>query len=149
MDPWKTTRSKLYYSECFGKKSFYGISSKDAYMKACKWYASNVIAKDKLHNVQVEFIKDPKHPKVTLSLYAVLPEGEAREQHCRCCEEMHRAFFINENNNCNLCVAAGYQRRLEERIGIKVGYYKELLGKTTREKGDDADGQDQEDSEDI
>lgn len=123
----------LFYSQRFGQKVFHGASVKDAYMKACRWYASNVIAKDKLHNVQVEYIKDEKQNAVTIVLYAVLNEKETFEQHCACCREMHHSFFINEDTACNRCSAAGYQRRLEQRLSIKLSYYKELLNKTLKE----------------
>lgn len=124
----------LYYSEQIADKTFRGSSIKDAYMRAVKWYASAVISKDKLHNVQVEFVKDKVEPVVTLKLFAVMDEQEAREQYCACCREMHHLFFINEATECSRCNAAGYQRRLEERLQIKVSYYKELLNKTLKEE---------------
>ena len=70
--------AQTLYSQPFGRKVFKGASVKDAYMKACKWYASNVIAKDKLHNVQVEYIKDAKGITVTIVLYAVLSETDVK-----------------------------------------------------------------------
>lgn len=117
---------KLFYTQKFAKKRFRGEDVKDAYMKACKWYASNVIAKDKLHHIQVEYIKE-KDNSVTMVLYASLPEEEAMEHHCQCCKEMHHAFFINEDTACNRCSAAGYQRRLVEHLSVKIDYYKQLL----------------------
>lgn len=125
--------AQILYSQPFGRKVFKGASIKDAYMKACKWYASNVIAKDKLHNVQVEYIKDAKANTVTIVLYAVLSETDVKEQHCQCCKEMHRSFFINEDTHCDRCSAAGYQRRLEQKLSVKLSYYKELLGKILTE----------------
>lgn len=124
----------LHYSEQIAEKTFRGSSTKDAYMRAVKWYASTVIAKDKLHNVQVEFVKGKAEPIVTLKLFAVMDEQEAREQHCACCREMHHLFFVNEATECSRCSAAGYQRRLEERLQIKVSYYRELLNKTSKEE---------------
>ena len=67
-------------------------------MKAVKWVATNVLSKDELHNVLVEYDKDKQSPTVTVHLYAAFPEKEVKEQHCKCCEEMHHSFFINENN---------------------------------------------------
>lgn len=125
--------AQILYSQPFGRKVFKGASIKDAYMKACKWYASNVIAKDKLHNVQVEYIKDAKANTVTIVLYAVLSETDVKEQHCQCCKEMHHSFFINEDTHCDRCSAAGYQRRLEQKLSVKLSYYKELLDKILTE----------------
>lgn len=130
---------QLFYSQKIGSKVFRGVSTKEAYMKSIKWYASNIIAKDELHNVQVEFVKDEKERKVTLLLFAVLPEKEVLEQHCENCKEMHRSFFINEDTHCDRCSTLGYQKRLERHLSVKVGYYKELLRKIAKEEGVDSD----------
>lgn len=117
--------NKICYSRQFAQKIFKGATTKDAYMKSVKWYASNIIAKDELHEVQVEFTKGIN--QVTLKLYAVMQEREVRENHCEICKEMHKSFFINEATNCNSCKAMAYQKRLEQKIAIKCQYYKELF----------------------
>ena len=117
----------INYCAEFGKKKFTAETMKAAYMKAVKWVATNVLSKDELHNVLVEYDKDKQSPTVTVHLYAAFPEKEVKEQHCKCCEEMHHSFFINENNNCNICAAAGFQNRLEQKMKIKQSYYKEAL----------------------
>ena len=120
--------SKIHFSEEFYKHSFTADDMKSAYLKAVKWYASNVLSKAELQRVHVEFIKDEQSPTITIHLFAVLDdEQEVFSQHCKCCEEMHHSFFINENNNCNICAAKGYQNRMEQKIKIKRDYYKELL----------------------
>lgn len=122
--------SKIHFSEEFYKHSFTADDMKSAYLKAVKWYASNVLSKAELQRVHVEFIKDEQSPTITIHLFAVLDdEQEVFSQHCKCCEEMHHSFFINENNNCNICAAKGYQNRMEQKIKIKIkrDYYKELL----------------------
>ena len=40
----------IKYSTEFFSISFSGKNMKDAYLKACKWYATNVLSKDELHN---------------------------------------------------------------------------------------------------
>ena len=117
----------ICYSKQFAQKTFHGATTKDAYMKAVKWYASNIIAKDELHEVQVEFVKGIN--QVTLKLYAVMQEQVVRDNHCTICREMHHSFFINEATNCNVCNASAYQRRLDQKIMVKHQYYKELFGK--------------------
>lgn len=117
----------ISYDEEFYKRKFVGATMKDAYLKACKWYASNVLSKDELHNVHVRFDKDQQSPTVTIRLYAEIDESEVRKQHCTCCEEMHHSFFINENNNCNICAAKGYQNRVDQKMKIKKAYYRELI----------------------
>lgn len=117
------------FSEEFGKKKFTADSMKEAYLKACKWYATNVLAKDEMQEVHVVFEKDKHSPTVTIHLSVVLKEKEVLEQHCTCCKEMHHSFFINEDTACNRCSAMGYQRRLEQKIQVKKTYYRELLSK--------------------
>lgn len=120
----------IKFSQEFYKIKFTAESMKEAYMKACKWYATNVLSKAELQNVHVEFIKnmDEQFPTVTAHLYAVLDnEEEVFAKHCKCCEEMHHSFFINENNNCNICAVNGYQNRMQQMIAVKKSWYKDLL----------------------
>lgn len=129
----------IKYSREFYKKSFTADTMKSAYMLAVKWYATNVLSKVEFANVQVQFIKEKenksKYPTITIHLFAVQDgENDVMSQHCQCCKEMHRSFFINEDTNCSRCSAAGFQRRLEEKINIKMNYYKEMLRKRLEEQ---------------
>lgn len=124
-------KTKTLYAKEFAKKKFSGENMKDAYMKAVKWYASNVLAKDELHNILVEFEKDKQSPTVTIHLSAGLDEHEIMENHCTNCKEMHHSFFINEDTACNRCSAVAYERRMSQKVDIKVGYYKECLRRHT------------------
>lgn len=121
--------NKTMYSKQICKNTFYGESVKDAYMRACKWYATNIIAKDKMHNISVEFIKDIEKKAVTIKLYAMIGEDEIMSRHCECCKNMHHSFFINEDTHCDRCSAVSFQRRLEQSIAAKVEYCKSLLRK--------------------
>lgn len=127
-------KAKMFYTQQFGKKTFHGTSTKDAYLSACKWYASNIIAKDKFQSVQVEYIKE-SDGSITMVLYTSLPEKEVMEQHCTCCKEMHHAFFINEDTHCDRCSAISFQKRLEQKLSTKIGYYKEILRKVVKAQG--------------
>lgn len=117
----------IKYAEELLSKQFTGDDMKDAYMKAVKWYASNVLAKDELHNVCVEYVKDRQSPTVTIHLYVTIEEKEIRQTHCNICKEFHNSFFINEAENCNNCNVSGYQRRLSQKIKVKRDFYKDLL----------------------
>lgn len=108
-------------------KQFTGDNMKEAYLKACKWYATNVLAKDELHNIQVEYEKDKQSPTVTIHLYVSMEEEVFRQEHCSICKEFHNSFFVNEPNNCNSCNVSGYQRRLDKSIKAKIEYYRKLL----------------------
>ena len=119
---------KVMYSQQLAKKVFRGTDQKDAYMKAVKWYASNILASDKFHGIMAEYTKLPDGG-VTMLLWSTMSQQEIMENHCQCCREMHHSFFINEDTHCSRCSVMGFQNRLEWKMGIKLGYYKELLKK--------------------
>lgn len=122
----------IKYSQEFFKMEFIAETMKNAYMKACKWYATNVLSKAELHNVQVEFEKghnEQQFPTVTIHLFAVLDEETLREQHCKICRECHTLFYVNQNMNCNRCDTKAYQKRTDDKLRVKSEYYRELLSK--------------------
>ena len=47
----------IKYSEEFAKKDFTSETMKEAYMKAVKWYATNILSNDILKDVQVSYEK--------------------------------------------------------------------------------------------
>lgn len=108
-------------------KRFIGDNMKDAYMKAVKWYSTNVLARDELRNITVSFEKDKQFPTITIHLYVSIVEEEVKQEHCNICKEFHHSFFINEVENCNNCSMSGYQRRIEQRLRIKKDAYIVLL----------------------
>lgn len=126
----------ITYSKEFFKKKFVADTMKEAYLNACKWYATNVLSKDELHNVQVEFEKsqdEQQFPTVTIHLFAVLDEQTLRERHCKICREVNHLFYMHSNDNCNKCEANAYQKRTDEMLHVKIEYYKELLSKRIKE----------------
>ena len=120
-------RDGLTYAYKFGSKTFGGKSTKDAYMKAVKWYATVVISKDKIHGIHVEFVKHKDEPKVTIVLWAVLDEKAERDEYCKICREVHTAFYSNTGYDCQRCSVLGYLKRLEQRAFVKSNYCKEVL----------------------
>lgn len=129
----------IVYSKEFFKKKFVAETMKAAYMKACKWYATNVLSKDELHNVQIEFEKNTKSefPTVVIHLFAVLSEDQLRERFCELCKESHKLFFVNQAYNCNRCEAKAYQQRTDEMLKIKLEYYRQLISKAVKEDDDE------------
>ena len=115
------------FAEVVYQKDFTGATMKDAYLKACKWYASTVLSKDELSNLSVEYIKDEQYPSVTARLFTMIEENEVRQHHCAICKEMHRHFFINENCNCSWCNSEAYHNRLHEQLKIKRAYVRSKL----------------------
>lgn len=129
----------IVYSKEFFKKKFSAETMKTAYMDACKWYATNVLSKDELHNVQIEFEKNSKgeFPTVVIHLFAVLSENELRDRFCKLCREAHSSFFMNQNFNCNRCEAKAYQQRTDDMLRVKLEYYRQLISKVTKEVDDE------------
>lgn len=126
----------ITYSKEFFKKKFTADTMKEAYMNACKWFATNVLSKDELHNVQVEFEKgqdEQQFPTVTIHLFAVLNEEELRERHCKICREFRNLFYINQEIDCNRCDTKAYQARADEMLLVKINRYRELLSKRIKE----------------
>lgn len=125
-------RPPIYYSKEFFKKRFTSSTMKKAYMDACKWYATAVLSKDELHNIQVEFEKlyDGQLPTVMVHLFAVMDEQELRERHCTICREQYTAFYMHSTAPCSKCEANAYQRRADEMLRIKLEYYKGLINKS-------------------
>lgn len=113
------------------KKRFVGSSTKEAYLNACKWVASNVIRIDELaRNTSIKYIKeeaDEQLPTITVILYAIVNEDEIRERHCKLCKETHSLFFINENCNCSWCNTSAYGRRCDDFLKKKVDFCYGLL----------------------
>ena len=129
----------IVYSKEFFKKKFSAETMKAAYLNACKWYATNVLSKDELHNVQVEFEKNDKgeFPTVVIHLFAVLSEDQLRERYCKLCKESHSLFYMNQNFNCNRCEAKAYQQRTDDMLRVKLEYYRQLISKVAKEADDE------------
>ena len=119
----------MLYTQEFGKKDFQGKTTKDAYLKANKWYAQNVLSKDELRNVQVRYEKvhDAQLPTVTVHLYASLTEAEVRNNHCNICKEMHNTFFMSSVVHCEECNLLAYQKRLDSNMDNKTSFCRMTL----------------------
>lgn len=114
------------YTDVVYQKTFTAKTMKDAYLKACKWYASNVLSKDELHNIQVEYVKvnGEQLPTITARLFVSIEEVDVKEHHCAICRESHSSFYISEETNCAWCKIAAFDRRLKQQLGIKKSYVK-------------------------
>ena len=121
----------IKYSEEIAKKDFTSDTMKEAYMKAVKWYATNILSNDILKDVQVSYekINDSNRPVVRMRLFAVLEESTLRRNHCEICKETHKLFYINEETNCNWCKLKAYQERMKDTIKQKKTAYRETLVK--------------------
>lgn len=125
----------MIYIEKFYEREFKAKSSKDAYMKACKFVASNVISngsKVEAKRVAWDITKecdgsDDSLPTFRLTLYYKFDDTEFMKQTCKACKEFHNAFFINENFNCDRCNKVGYEKNIKQKLLIGSEYLKKML----------------------
>lgn len=114
----------------FFSKEFVAKTMKEAYLKACKWYATIVLSKNELKDVLVEYIKSEdvtnQSPSVTVKLYAHHNTKEITEIHCKACAEVHKFYYLNDVH-CNNCNIQAYKRRVIESIQAKSSLYSEKI----------------------
>jgi uncharacterized paraquat-inducible protein A len=122
------TDKPIRYCQEFYTVKFRGKNMKDAYLRACKWFATNVLSKDELHDVYAEYEKDEQSPTVTIHLYVSLTEEVARQEHCKVCKEISKSFLFEEEH-CSECKLKGYFNRVNNKIDIKSKYYYELMSR--------------------
>lgn len=123
----------MLYIEKFFEKRFRAENSKEAYLKACKFVASNIISeKSRVEDTKVvwDVIKvsdESDLPTFQLSLYFKFDDTEFMQQTCRACKEFHKSFFINENFNCERCNKVGYEKNIQQKLLIGTEYFKKML----------------------
>ena len=106
-------------------KTFVGETTKEAYLNACKWYASNVLANEKLHDIFVEYIK--KENAVEMNVFASVDETAEFKKYCDLCRAIHSCFYINEPTVCANCTANGYRSRTESLLKSRAKCFKEYM----------------------
>lgn len=119
----------------FYERKFVAKDSKNAYLKACKFVASNVISKaSKVEAtkvtwdvIPVESSGDNDLPTFMLTLYVKFDDSEFMKMTCERCKEFHKSFFVNENFNCDRCNKVSYEKHLEQKLDIMTGWFKEVL----------------------
>lgn len=118
----------------FYERDFRSEKPKNAYLKACKFIASNVINKGS--KVEVEKvtwdikridIDEDDLPTFRLSLYYKFDDTQFMQQTCEACKEFHKSFFINENYNCSRCNKVGYEKNIEQKLMIGTEHFRKLL----------------------
>lgn len=100
------------------KLTFEDRDNKKAYLNACKWIASNIIAKE-LKHVTYSITKDNSvsHGKVVVTLYVTADEGKIKENMCSVCKEFARNMWLSENKyRCEVCKVGAYRNRILENL---------------------------------
>lgn len=124
---------KTNYTKKILSKSFQGKSSKDAYLKACKWIANNIVSNDKISHlcsyniVKKDYEDGSNNRECILELFVNVSEKEILNQHCEICKESHKAFYINEEYDCNYCKIKAFDRRLDNKIKIIENFVKDMV----------------------
>lgn len=121
------------YTKRVYKRNFFGINTKDAYLKACKWYATNIIANNKINDICVEYVKSKTGPSVTMFLYASISVEEIKNRHCECCREISGSF-LSGNKDCDTCKAVSFQRRIDDKLLDRARYYKDEINKIIKKE---------------
>lgn len=124
----------MLYIEKFYERNFKAKKSKDAYLKACKFVASNIVSKgSKVEVTKVTWditrveTKEDDLPTFRLSLYYKFDDTDLMKQSCKACKEFHKSFFINEDYNCSRCNKIGYKKNVEQKLSIASEYFKKIL----------------------
>lgn len=124
--------ASILYIKKYGEKTFYGFSVKEAYMKACKWYATYIISKCKFKDAQVEIQKNESKRSVTLVLYTSIQKDEVDRITCECCREVNMGLFLTGELNCDTCKAKSLMRRSEKMLAEKAKYCSSTMIKTIK-----------------
>lgn len=109
------------------EKEFIGGTTKEAYLNACKWLSTNVIAINNSKNITYRFEKVDKTgigtKKVKLILFVSVDEEEIINKHCEICKEITGLFYLKENKYmCESCKINPYRERIKTKLkALKKG----------------------------
>lgn len=125
---------EMLYIQKFYEREFKSENSKNAYLKACKFVASNIISegsKVEASKITWDVIRVKKEdddlPTFRLTLYYKFDDTDFMEQTCNACKQFHKSFFINENFNCNRCNKVGYEKNVEQKLMIGAEHFSKML----------------------
>ena len=121
----------MLISEKVLEKTFTAEKMKDAYLKACKWVSSNIIAINNFENVTIKYVKQSEGVVKTVKviLYVTTEEKQVLERTCNICRECSSLFYLSENKNkCASCAIEPYRKREQEKLkNIKEGLKGKIL----------------------
>lgn len=120
----------MKYSVTAFEKDFSNKESKQAYLKLCKWLATNVISNVELSKnitYKVEKINSDKLPTFRLTLFATIEEEDVAVDYCRKCKQLSTLLYSNIKPDCEHCKMSGYMKKKREYINSFKEFYKEVL----------------------
>lgn len=111
----------MQVSEKILEKEFEGKNQKDAYLKCCKWVASNILAVNNSHHIthKIEKVGGSFSGKVKLTVYVTDNEDEIYEHNCEICREASSLFYLSgEKHKCESCKINPYRNRITKRLDL-------------------------------
>lgn len=116
----------MLVSEVASVEEFTDETMKGAYLKACKWLSTNVIAVNNSEYITFKIVKCESkfgENKVKLFIYVTEEEETILQHNCNICKELNGKFYLNENKYmCYTCRIQPYRERIKEKLKrIKEG----------------------------
>lgn len=121
-----------FHSEIFKAKT-----NKEAYLKACKWVAKNVVGKENEMRETFWKVEQEDIGTYKLTLYCMLDYKDKERKFCEICQSYHKRFYYNEERDCSRCNLKAFKKRIDEGLTIKKAYRKELISKKPSGGDDD------------
>lgn len=125
----------MQISKVFHTQEFVGETNKEAYLKACSWYAQYVMSKKSKVEVKkvlfkAEMLDGRDSPTCKLELYTIFDDNDFNKGRCAACEQFHSLFYVNEQYNCQKCSQRGYRDDLDKKLGRIASWFKKQLDVT-------------------
>ena len=112
----------MIVGEKIDERIFVGSTTKDAYLKACKYMSQHYVGKERTEHI-VHKIKKLDVCKVELTIYAEVEEQEIMDNMCSVCQQANAATYLTENKyKCEMCKIPPYKKRAKERLK-RIGEY--------------------------
>ena len=111
----------MLISERIKQKNFQGKNYKDAYLKACKWVSTNILAaynsEDITYKIEKLDSKTFDRKEVRLTVYVTADEEEINQKNCEICRECSSLFYLDQRKHkCESCGIPPYRRRLLKKL---------------------------------
>lgn len=114
----------MFISEKVLEKEFEGKTTKEAYLKCCKWISTNIIAINNSKNITYNIEKvetEEWNRKVKLILFVTEDEEEICKRNCDICKEATGMFYLKQNKYlCETCKIKPYRNRVKQKLQLIV-----------------------------
>ena len=117
-------------STTFYNKTFAHEDKKEAYKRATNWIAKYIVTSrddNKETIFKIEEIKNTAVPTFKVILMCSLETKDEEDSFCESCKSYHKAFFINQEYNCNACKYKAFLNRMSDKLSVKMNYRRDKL----------------------